>query len=272
MVLDHTLEHQSIVQSHSGGKSSHVYCCPRLLAPPCDLYDLAMKKRCGGSIGAVVAATLFLNQATASAGIVVGHLDLPPASGRTAPPARGFVTPQPNLLAPPRAYDPSPWMAVVLDGDTPAIAGRQITLDLVGERFSNQVIAIPLGTDLVIKNMSKTPRFLTVAESPTLLDSKVLNPSGTTTLKPVKIGDVYTIRDTESSHVSCTVVVTKSGLIADVGADGKFDMSGIPDGKYTLKVFYRSGWIDGIDNSVTISGAGKVDVKAKVPAGFPLKK
>jgi hypothetical protein len=210
---------------------------------------------------------------TANAGPVFGRLELPASATRTPPPIRGFVTPQPNLLAPPRPVDPTPYLAVVLEGENPVATAKQITLELVGERFANPVIAVGFGSELIIKNGSKTPRLLSVVEAPKLLDSKVLNPSGTTTLKPTKVGDVYTIRDNENPHVTCTVIVTQSAVTSSVAADGKFDFGTVSDGKYTLKVFYRSGWVEGVEaGAISVAGAGKVEVKAKVPAGFPLKK
>ncbi|MBP9088072.1 MAG: hypothetical protein KBG15_18265, partial [Kofleriaceae bacterium] len=179
-----------------------------------------------------------------------------------------------NLLAPIRSTDPTPWMFVMLDAGTPMPAATaQIELAIVGERFSQTVVALPLNAEMVIKNSSNSPRALRVTEAPQLLPKVQINPTGKQSFRPLKAGDIYTISDSEAPHLTATVVVTPSMWVAPIAADGKFEFANIPEGKYAIKVYYKTGWIDKPEpDAVTVTANGKVELRTKIPAGFPVKK
>jgi hypothetical protein len=209
----------------------------------------------------------------AAAGTVSGRLELPPAPPRPPSAAHGFLEALPNLLAKIRVTDPTPWMFVMLDAGTPMPAAtKPVEIDIIGERFSQTLVPLPANAELVIKNASKNTRFLGISEAPQLLKKVPLNPTNTQSFRPEKAGDVYTIRDSDAPHLSATVVVTPSAWVAPVSSDGKFDFANVPEGKYTLKVYYKSGWIDKPDpDQVTVSASGKVELRSKIPPGFPVK-
>lgn len=219
-------------------------------------------------------ASLLTVAAPATAGTVHGRLDLPPAPPRPATASHGFLAALPNLLAPIRSADPTPLMFVMLDASTPMPAATaQIELAIVGERFSQTLVALPMNAEMVIKNASNTPRALRIAEAPQLLPKVQINPTGKQAFRPLKAGDVYTISDAEAPHLTATVVVTPSMWVAPVAADGKFEFANIPEGKYAVKVYYKSGWIDKPEpDAVTVTASGKVELRTKIPAGFPVKK
>lgn len=226
------------------------------------------------------AAILFAVQlygGSAMAGTITGKLELPPPAKRPPPSQHGFVVPAPNLLAPLRAPDPSPLMFVVLDpvgGGTGGNPPAQIELAIVGERFARPVVALPIGTDLVIRNNSKVTRRLTAAGAPAgVLENRPLNPTSTVTLHPAKAGDMYQVRAEDAPHLFTIVVVTSSAQTATLTADNKFEFANVPDGRYAVRVFYQNGWIErGEAEQVTVTSASKQDLKLKIPAGFPLKK
>ncbi len=222
----------------------------------------------------VAVTCLAAANAPTEAGTVHGRLDLPPAPARPATTSHGFLAALPNLLAPIRSTDPTPYMFVMLDAGTPMpAAAAQIELAIVGERFSQTLLALPMNAELVIKNSSNTPRALRIAEAPQLLPKVQINPTGKQAFRPLKAGDVYTISDSEAMHLTATVVVTPSMWVAPVSPDGKFEFANIPEGKYAIKVYYKSGWIDKPEpDSVTVTASGKVELRTKIPAGFPVKK
>jgi hypothetical protein len=250
-----------------------------LLTTPHPLYDLVMFRIFVAPItraasAAIMFAMVLTVGRTALAGSVLGRLELPSPPPRPAAAAHGFIDAVPNLLAPVRTVDPTPWMFVMLESATPIPPGaRSIELDVVGEKFSQTVMALPLNTELVIKNASKTVRFLAISEAPQLLDKRPLNPNMTASFRPLKSGDIYNIIDSEAPHLRATIVVTPSIWVAPITPDGKFELANIPEGKYAVRVFYKSGWIDKIDpDTVTVTANGKAEFRSKIPSGFPLKK
>jgi hypothetical protein len=160
----------------------------------------------------------------------------------------------------------------VLEGDTKPEGGGQVTWDLVGESFARPVVGVPLGGELVIKNLSKTARTLTALEDPKLLPAGPINPTGPKSFRATET-KIYTITDKDAPHLRGKVVVVATPFIATADANnpGKFDFPDVPEGTYQLRIFYKDNWIDRPDETVTV-GAKKQEITAKVPAGYPLKK
>ena len=70
-------------------------------------------------------------------------------------------------------------------------------------------------------------------------------------------------------HVVGTVVPLPSRLFARVDRGGKFRFDGVPAGRFTIKVWYRGGWL-ALPKAFPFEVASKpVDVKVELPD--PLK-
>jgi hypothetical protein len=204
--------------------------------------------------------------ATSNAGALVGKLELPTQLPERPPQqTKGFLERAENPLAPVSPLDVKPLMFVVLEGGDTPVAPPQVNWELVGDSFSRPVIAAPTGAEVVIKNVSKTPRTLAAKEDPKLITGPI-NPTGPKTFRPTKAGDVYHFIDADAPHLKGTVVVVGSQYIGYPDDSGKFEIKDVPAGNYKLKVWYADGWVAGADADVSIKAKGNTDFNPKVPA------
>lgn len=211
---------------------------------------------------------------SASGGTLIGKVELPPAPERPKVGPRGFVDRAENARKPVQPANVGAQLLVVLEGESKESSG-QVNWDVVGESFSRPVLAVAVGSEVVIRNQSKVSRTLVAAEDPKLIAAGPLNPTGPKNFK-VTAPRIYTISDPDAPYLRGKLVVVPTTLIAYVevaGAVGKFEITDVPEGTYKLRVFYRDNWIDRPDDTVTMgAGPKKVEVTVKLPAGYPLKK
>jgi hypothetical protein len=221
---------------------------------------------------AFVGVVAALQAGAAMAGPLTVKLDLPPAPERPQAGTKGFIdrieNPRKRLQEP----NVGPYLLVVLEGGSQPEGGGQVTWDLVGESFARPVVGVPIGSELVIKNLSKTARTLTALEDPKLLPAGPINPTGPKSFRATE-AKIYTITDKDAPHLRGKVVVVATPFVAtaDPNNPGKFDFPDVPEGTYKLRIFYKDNWIDRPDDTITV-GAKKQEITAKVPAGYPLKK
>ena len=201
----------------------------------------------------------------ATAGPVVGKLELPAAPERPPVATKGFLDRVENPLAPARPVALAPYIVVTLEGSEKSAAPGQVTWELVGESFARPVIGAPAGAEIVIKNTSKMARTLVAAEDKNLISAGPINPTGPKSFR-VPNPAVFTIGDPDAPHLKGKVVVTSSPFVANVDDAGKFEFADVPEGAYKLRVFYKDGWLDAATTDVIVERKGKTEVTAKVPA------
>jgi hypothetical protein len=208
--------------------------------------------------------------AVASAGTVIGKLELPAPPERPALQTKGFLDRVENPLANVRPMSAAPDIAIVLEGEgaTPSSQG-QVTWDLAGESFVRHVLAVPVGTEVVIKNTSFTPRTITAAEDAKLVQGGPLNPKGTKSFRTTEAGKVYTITDRDAPYIKGKLIVVGTMYTASVDevspTSAKFQIDNVTPGKYTLKVFYKDRWLD-VQQPVEVTAKGKAEPTVKLPA------
>jgi hypothetical protein len=215
---------------------------------------------------------LLLPAASAVAGSVSGKVELPAPPERPALVSHGFLDRSDNPLAPVRAFDPLPWLVVVLEGGDAKPSTGQVVWELVGETFAYPVLLVPAGAEVLIKNVSNTPRSLVATEAADLVPKGPLNPSGNKSFRVTEAGKRYTITDPDAPHLIGRLVVLPGGLAVSPDDAGRFEFADVPDGTYKVRLWYRDGWIDRTDDAVTVTAKSKVEVKPRVPTGFPLRK
>lgn len=224
-----------------------------------------MKPLCVSVLSFVVAG---LAMGESLAGTVVGKLDLPPPPDRPPIAVKGFLDRMENPLAPVRPVPVTPHLLVVLEGgDATVESPPQVTWELAGESFARPVVGAPVGAEVVIKNTSKLARTLAAAEDPKLIPAGPINPTGPKSFRPTTPA-IYTIGDKHAPHLRGVLVVVPTKHFATVDASGRFTIEGVPEGTYKLRVFYKSGWIDKVEETVRV-GSKKTDVSVKIPAGYP---
>jgi hypothetical protein len=209
---------------------------------------------------------LLLAGGSARAGTVIGKLDLPPPPERPASTTHGFVDRVENPLAQVRPYNTTAHMVIVLEGDEKPVSPPQVNWELVGESFSRAIVAAPAGAEVVIKNLSRTARTLVALEDPKLLTG-IINPTGPKSFRVTEAGKVYTIADKDAPHLKGKLIVVNTQFIGYPEETGRFEVTDIPAGGYKLRIWYRDGWVDGVEQTVTVTAKGRADITVKIPAG-----
>jgi hypothetical protein len=210
------------------------------------------------------------------AGTVVGKLELPPPPERPPVVAKGFLDRVENPLAEVRKVNLAPYLVVALEPatprDRPEAAPSQITWDLVGESFARPVIGVPVGAEVVIRNVTSSARTLAAAEDAQLLVGP-LNPTGTKSFR-AKEPAVYTIADKEAPHLRGRIVVVATRHVAAVDDAGRFELADVPEGSYKLRVFFADpgarvgAWLP-VAQDVVVGAKAKAarpEVTVKLPA------
>jgi Polysaccharide lyase family 4, domain II len=221
----------------------------------------------GAFAGAVLAVT-----PTASAGTLVGKIELPSSLPHRPPPGangapKGFLDRTENPVTPVRTINVTQRMIVVVDGGDTPVAPPRVQWNLIGESFAHAVIAAAAGAEVTIVNQSKSSRTLVAKEDPKLIEAGPINPTGNKTFHGTVVGKVYTIVDKDAPHLVGKVVIVGTQFIAYPDDAGHFEIENIPPGSYKLKLWYGDGWLQRPDDTVEIGAKGKADFNPKVPAG-----
>jgi hypothetical protein len=207
--------------------------------------------------------------AGAQAGDVKGQVEFTPRKLGT-PPQRnqGFIERIENPLRPIRSFDPRPHLVVVLeDGPVDEAAGQApsgpVTYALVGESFDPHLLPVVAGTRVELRNRGPREVVLFTPEDPDLLDSVTLKPKGFHEITIAKPGEAVLIRAQDSVHLSGRVVAFASRYFAAVDERGRFEIKGVPEGSWKARVWYRDGWLEGVESTVEV-GQRSAEVTFKV--------
>ncbi|HEY5925265.1 MAG TPA: hypothetical protein VIV11_26460 [Kofleriaceae bacterium] len=204
--------------------------------------------------------------AAAHAGSVEGKLELP-AVPRPPLQVKGFLDRVENPLAQVKPVAVAQQMVVVLEGDEKPVSPPQVVIELLGETFSRKVVAAPAGSEVVIKNVSKSSRTLVAAEDPKLIPQGPINPTGPKSFRVTEVGKVYTIGDKDAPHLKLKIVVVNTQYVVNPDDSGRFEIDNVPAGSYKLKVWYQDNWLSREDETVNVGAKGKTEINPKIPAG-----
>lgn len=216
-----------------------------------------------GRLGRVLLATAFVVGSAGPAlaapdgGNVEGKVGVSPKIG--SPPARGqgFVPRMPNPITETRTYDPRPEMVVVLvggevapDDQTPPTEPRRYTLS--GESFERLTMPAMVGQLVEIKNLGRSAPILHSPGSD-LLAAETLNPSGVRGITVKTAHQPVEVRAVDSSHLRAQVVAFPHPYFATIDSKGEFRIEGVPAGRWTVRIWYRDGWLEGVSETVDVS-------------------
>lgn len=216
-------------------------------------------------------AVLALGAPESTAGTVTGKLEIASLPARAPLQQKGFLERTENPVAPVRPVNVASHMVVVLEGaEAKTDATAQVQWDLVGESLARPVLAVPAGSEVVIRNQSKTARTLVAVEDPNLLPAGTLNPTGNKSFR-VPAPTVLTITEKATPHLRGTLVVVATPHVAAVSEANKFELANVPEGTYKLRVFYKDAWVH--EESVTVPAKSKsTEVVVKLAQLAPAKK
>jgi len=211
------------------------------------------------------------------AGNVVGRLELATPPERPAATPRGFLDRVENPLTPVRPVNVGPHLIVVLEGEARPQAPGQVPWELGGDSFNKPVLVVPVGAEVLISNTSAIPRTLAALEDPKLIPQGAINPQSPRSFRATE-PKAYTIVDKDAPHLRGKLLVVATPYFAYPEMSGTkletgtFQINDVAEGTYKVRVFYRDGWIDRPDDTVTVAAKRSAEVTMKIPAGFPLKK
>jgi hypothetical protein len=140
-----------------------------------------------------------------------------------------------------------------------------VTLSLHGLRLDPRVAAIPVGGSVEFKNDDRVPHTLFVDKATTLMPPAPTPAGQSRTQKFYAVGE-YRIRDEEYPHVEATVLVVQSPYVTRLDEKGAFKLD-VPEGKYTIKVFWRDKWV--LSQPLEVTGRA-TEVNLQVPATPPV--
>jgi hypothetical protein len=148
---------------------------------------------------------------------------------------------------------------------TPAPVGW----DLVGESFAKPLLAVRAGSEVTIKNRSKRVVSLKAAQKDDLIRKGPINIGGSVPFATP--AGFYNVSDADLPHLQGRILAVDSPYFAIPERDGKFEIKDVPPGSYTVKLWYRDGWLDRPDDTLTVPSKGDATVSPKIPAGFKVK-
>ncbi|HEX8954253.1 MAG TPA: hypothetical protein VF945_20505 [Polyangia bacterium] len=202
--------------------------------------------------------------ATATAATVRGTVMLP-AEPRVADRDAHWRVENGVLPVGPRVPDPRVDVIVVLESAANAKAQLpNATVTLHGLRLDPRVVAVPVGGAVDFKNDDRVPHTLYVAKATTLMPPTP-TPAGQTRVQKFYAAGEYRVRDEEYPHIDGTVLVVQTPYVARLDEKGNFKLD-VPEGKYTLKVFWHDRWA--LTQALEVSGHAS-EVTVQLPATPP---
>jgi len=115
------------------------------------------------------------------------------------------------------------------------------TVSLHGLHLDPRVAVVPVGGTVEFKNDDRVPHTLYVEHATSLMKPEP-TPAGQTRAQRFFATGEYRVRDEEYPHVEGVVLVLKTPYYARLDDKGQFKIE-LPEGKYTLRVFFRDRWV-----------------------------
>lgn len=205
----------------------------------------------------LVFVTALCASTISSAGVVRGQLTIVPDRGDV--PSEGLWRIDNGILpVVPRAIDPRTECVLMLQprGESKAKDARKpseetITVEVRGLRLQPSVIAVPVGATLEIKNEDRVPHTLyTAAPEETVLPLRP-TPAGATRQERMQRAGVFTLLDDELPHVRGWIIVTDGATAMRPDEKGAF-RGEVPDGRYTLRLYFRGNIV--VERDLDVSG------------------
>jgi plastocyanin len=195
---------------------------------------------------------------------VRGSITLPASSRAPADRFQSFWARIENGLLPiaPPLVSPMSEVVVVLEGPTTSSSSSNITMEIAGADFLPRVVPVLVGMTVEFKNGDKTAYTLYSPENGAFF-GKEDTPAGKSRKIKFLAPGVFPVRTDEYPHMEGAVLVLKSNLFARPDERGAFKIDNVPEGKYTLRVFFRGAFVH--EQPLEVPTRKEVDVTVKAP-------
>ena len=200
---------------------------------------------------------------------VVVQLTVPDRPQKAVFSYQGYVEPIPNALLNVKPFDPLPECVVYLEGEVPPEATKptagRVALELGTASFRVPVVAVVAGSTIEVSNVGKTTHPI---YSPNLPDfeGSPIGPTGKREVQMKDAGKSVLLMSRESPHVRARLVALGNRYFARVGRDGKFHIPDVPNGTFTVHVWFRDAAL-GVTASVEV-GPKLKPVSLALPDGL----
>jgi len=161
--------------------------------------------------------------------------------------------------------DPRTEMIVYLEGGKAPTPDKPQTavMEVVGYRFDPYCVAVLAGGTVEFKNTGRVSHV--IYDKQKVMTPGSIKPGESRKQKYHAEGE-YEIREEEFPHMRGVVKVLSTPLFVKPDAKGAFKLDAVPDGKWTVKVWYRGTVLTQATVEVTDDGA---EVTLKVPEQKP---
>lgn len=167
-------------------------------------------------------------------------------------------------IAPP-LVSPMSEVVVVLEGPTTSASwSGNITMEIAGADFSPRVVPVLVGTTVEFKNADRTAYTVFSPDNGAFFGKEETAGGKSRKIKFLAPG-VFPVRADEYPHMEGAVLVLKSNLYARPDDKGAFKIDNVPEGKYTLRVFFRGSFVH--EQPLEVPARGAVDVTVKAAPG-----
>jgi hypothetical protein len=230
-----------------------------------------MKRTAAASAAAILGACLVLTDVAFGAATVEGDVTFPPNVEGPPTPYLGFIE-QPilNPITALRPFDPRPEIFIFLDGgpvasDASAPAGQPVVWALGSHSFSPVLLPVVAGSTVEISNQGRETHLLSAPDAADLIPSDPIGP-GSSRQVTVKGSAAVRIVSQDVPHLEARVVPVATRYFSRVARDGSFKIENVPAGDWTLRIWYRDGWLQKT-LSVSVKDKDKsVRQKVELPA------
>jgi plastocyanin len=217
---------------------------------------------------ATLAIGVVAAQGAASAETVRGTVILPSAVRAGPERAQSFWPRIENGILPigPPLVSPTSEIVVVLEGATKTASwAGNVVVELSGADLSPRVIPILVGTTVEFKNVDRIPYVIHSPDNSSFFGKEETPPSRSRKIKFLAPG-VYPVRTDEFPHMEGAVLVLQSNLFARVDEHGTWKIDNVPEGRYTLSLFFHGSYV--YRQSLEVAKS-PVDVPIKLPVPAP---
>ncbi len=146
------------------------------------------------------------------------------------------------------------------DDDAPQ-TNAHATVEAHGLQVEPRLAVAQVGTTFDFKNLDRVPRTLFLRDAEGFMSPEATAPGATRSVRFAATG-AWVVRDADYPHATATLVVVDSPFVARVDERGGFRIEA-PEGRYTLKVFYRGAWA--ASQPVEVGRGGEVTVRVAKP-------
>ena len=161
--------------------------------------------------------------------------------------------------------DPRTEMIVYLEGGKAPAADKPqtVVMEVVGYRFDPYCVAVLAGGIVEFKNTGRVSHV--IYDKQKVMTPGSIKPGESRKQKYHAEGE-YEIREEEFPHMRGVVKVLSTPLFVKPDAKGAFKLDSVPDGKWTVKVWYRGAVLTQTTVEVVEGGT---DVVLKIPDQKP---